>query len=564
LAKNENSALPLSTQKPLKILVTGPTSHSLSFQSGGWTGQWQGVNSNFENEWFTYGSTVFGAMKTEASLNSAWQVSYQCGVDILGNDCEAQSEEGWPKDNDGFVDTVKGWVGWKEEDYVGIASAMKQASVADVIIVSLGEENYTEKPGDIRTLNLPTGQYELVAALREAAPQSKIILVYFGGRPRLLADVVPQVDAVLLAFLPGPFAGDALVDILTGRVNPSARLPITYPKFEDLGGVPYLHSVSDMCTKDTGVLPHWENIPCEVQWPFGHGLSYTQFNYSDIQLNTQTLHQYWDVHRQTKLVVSVNVTNTGKTAGSDTILFFTFDEFRSTTPEYKRLRGYRKIWLEPGLTTEVTISISLDDLRFVGPHDDTHYILEDGVFRVGLGPNVDCRIDPGNDLCSDPVSVRTESNYVGACEAACELWDRSGCTTFSPTSCREACSSIHTNDHSENGMQLNNDGWGWPYVNCLESLIWHDAFNSDKDCWKLTSFCRDVIKTPGMDEFGSGKAPRAFARLGIPPAAIALSLFAGVLASVMILLTMKGRFMTKEERNRDDIRFDAVSTVEFT
>ena len=155
-------------------------------------------------------------------------------------------------------------------------------------------------------------------------------------------------DAVIIGFLPGPFAGNVIADFLTGRVSPSARLPLTYPKHQDLSCIPYLHEVSDMCTRDNGgTLPHWDNVPCEVQWPFGHGLTYARFAYGDLRLSTKTLQQHWhddDVnddktkYDDEQLIVTVTVTNTGDVAGAETVLFFTFDEFRSTTPAMSNLK----------------------------------------------------------------------------------------------------------------------------------------------------------------------------------------------------------------------------------
>jgi beta-glucosidase len=272
------------------------------------------------------------------------------------------------------------------------------------------------------------------------------------------------VDAVLLAFLPGPLAGQAVVDILTGRVNPSARLPITYPKFEDGGGIPYMHAVSDMCTKDTNEpLPHWEYQDCEVQWPFGHGLSYTSFEYSDMALNTNELQYRRRRPSEDPVVlqVSVNVHNSGDRAGADTVLLFTFDEFRSTTPEQKRLRAFEKIWLEPGDTKAVQFTIPLDDLRFVGPHDETHYIFQNGMtFRVGVGAGPDCRRHPDIPACSAPVTITTDDDYVGACEAACHVWAESGCSHYhhmTMDKCWDLCGSIHQDPSNE--LQMNNDGW---------------------------------------------------------------------------------------------------------
>jgi beta-glucosidase len=193
LAENKENVLPFQSQEqPLTILVTGPTSTSKSFQTGGWTGQWQGVDSNKEDEWFTYGSTVLEAMQRQVD----WQVSYECGVDIMGRDCQPNQDladlQQEQQHEAGVMGTIKGWVGWQgePEDLLSIERAMNEAKDKDVIVVCLGEENYTEKPGDIRSLDLPTGQYELVAGLREAAPDAKIVLMYFGGRARLLTQVV--------------------------------------------------------------------------------------------------------------------------------------------------------------------------------------------------------------------------------------------------------------------------------------------------------------------------------------------------------------------------------------
>lgn len=256
-----------------------------------------------------------------------------------------------------------------------------------------------------------------------------------------------------------------MLSLMTGEANPSAKLPITYPKYEDGGGVPYLHAVSDKCTEDTGgTLPHWENAPCEVQWPFGHGLSYSTFEYEDLEVNTDRLQYLRRSEEDSSLTVTVTVKNIGLYSGAETVLFFTFDDFRATSPEYKRLRGFEKVLLEPGSSTKVSITVPLEDLRFVGPHDETHYILQNGLsFRVGVGAHTDCRVNPDDSLCSSPVTIVTDSDYVGACEAACSLWSSSGCSGslgLSMDDCWDMCSSIHSDTSGDLGM--NNDGW---YVN---------------------------------------------------------------------------------------------------
>jgi beta-glucosidase len=179
LVENKDNALPLDSEDSMKVLVTGPTSNSRSFQTGGWTFQWQGVDSKIEDDWFTYGSTVRDAIEEQEN----WEVTYECGTCILGRNCENEIpvDQEPNEDNrvDEFVGTLKEWVGWKDsdQDHLSIKRAMNQAENMDVIIVCIGEENYAEKPGDIRSLELPSGQYELVMGLRKTAPDAKIIVV---------------------------------------------------------------------------------------------------------------------------------------------------------------------------------------------------------------------------------------------------------------------------------------------------------------------------------------------------------------------------------------------------
>eukprot|EP00980_Cylindrotheca_fusiformis_P014730 scaffold4009_cov124-Cylindrotheca_fusiformis.AAC.10 len=557
LAQNNDAVLPLDPSAPLKVLVTGPTSRSRVFQSGGWTYEWQGIDSDEEDKWFTYGSTVYDAMKS-----GNWEVTYKCGVDIMGQDCEDDKDTESQQDSDkGVVDKLEGWVGLGDDDSsgLGIERAMIQAKTMDVIIVCIGEENYAEKPGDIRSLKLPTGQYDLVAGLRQAAPDAKIVAIYFGGRPRLLGEVSKYADAVLLGFLAGPLAGDALWNIVSGASNPSGKLPITYPKYEDGGGIPYLHAISDKCTADTGgPLPHWEYIPCEVEWRFGHGHSYSTFEYGRISANTQRLFFNRQAAEAPVLSISVTVSNKGSMAGSDAVMIFSFDEFRATTPEYKRLRGFKKIWLEPGDSTNVTLTVSLDDLRFVGPHDSSHYILQDGMtFQIGVGAHTDCRTDSNDVHCTDPITVDTGSEYVGACEAACSIWTKSGCDThagMTADSCWDMCTSIQNAD----GVSLNNDGWGWNYVACIESIVFEDSFEVGS-CWKLSSLCRDVLATPSIDEFGNGRKPSFVDRFSINSVALVLALLSGVASSALIAYLMRSRKNRANGEEFGDVQFSQVN-----
>ena len=477
LVKNENDLLPLTFSNE-SILVTGPTSSSLIYQSGGWTWQWQGAPE--EDVWFTYGTNVLDAMKQETD----WDIVYSCGTNILGGECE-----------DG--NALRGWVGqvvdW-EDIHSGVHSSIDRAaavaSSVNTILVCVGEEAYAEKPGDIRSMRLPQGQYELVRRLRNSNPSARIVLLYFGGRPRLLKEMVEHSDAVLIGFLPGPSAGTAVVDLLRGRVNPSGRLPITYPMYEDGGGSPYYRSVSSKCTTGSGILPHWLCGPCEVQWKFGHGLSYTSFEYSNLQASGGI---------DDDLRVSVTVTNTGSRAGAETVLFFTFDSFRSPTPEYKRLRAFDKVVLQPQESTTVHATVPLDDLRFVGPHDDTHYILDYKMKGwLGMGPQTDCRMDPKtNPLCVRLQATHPDRPYVAACEAACTVWKQSHCMQayhWDVSACLKECMNVPPATTSS----LDN-GWGWNYVNCLESVVWELQEDTNTmnltNCWQMTTKCRNVFQT---------------------------------------------------------------------
>lgn len=329
----------------------------------------------------------------------------------------------------------------------------------------------TEKPGDIRSADLAAGQYELVGYLKQST-KAKIVLVYFGGRPRLLRQVVDSADAILIGFLPGPSAGRAIADLISGKENPSGKLPITYPMYQDSGGSPYFHTMSDQCTKQNAdaPLPHYEYVPCNVQWPFGFGLSYTYFEYSQLSLSTKRLHysaagseRHLSADDES-LTVSINVKNKGTVDGYETVFFFTFDESRITTPEYKRLRAFEKVYLAAGEDKTVSATISVNDLKFIGPHDDTHFILQDGLkFRIGVGCQTDCREEGENSArCSDQIIIDTGSDYIGACDAACHIWANSGCAQhfeLPSTKCWSLCTSISQNRDVMQHLGEGEDGW---------------------------------------------------------------------------------------------------------
>jgi beta-glucosidase len=529
LTKNYNATLPLLANRP-KILVTGPTASSRIYQSGGWTCQWQGAP--IEQDWFSYGSTLLGAFMQE----STWDVSYSCGTDILGGECDdALGKEG-------IVDQVKEWAGLGPHS--SIDRAVEAALSAEYVVICVGEEAYAEKPGDIRSLRLPEGQYALVRAIKKNT-SAKIILVYFGGRTRLLEDMVDAADSIVIALLPGPSAGQALTDIISGRINPSGKLPITYPKFDDGGGSPYFHSISDRCTSGDGTLPHFDYVPCEIQWPFGYGLSYTEYKYSNLMASGGI---------DEDLQVSVSVKNVGSIAGEDAVLFFTFDDFRSTTPEYKRLRTFYKVHLEPGEEITIERSVPLDELMFIGPEDSRHYIMDPHMKSwVGVGADVDCRVEPeSTDLCVRLKATHPETLYVGACESACNVWMESGCASeynLSRKSCLDKCTSIGA--YRTGSIQVSISGWGWDYVNCLESVVWgFKRKDSGGDCWMMTSFCRNIFATEELDYFGVGSTLSLRSTgSGYSPYTNYVSLIPGFIASLMILYFIKGGSLLRRKRS---------------
>jgi len=468
LVKNDEQILPIEGGN-LKIHVTGPTSNYIKYQSGGWSIQWQGVTD--DSLFNSRGTTVLEAAKNMAD----WDVSSSCGVDILGNECSEEANM---------------------DAHLAIDS--------DYVIICVGEEAYTEKPGDIRDLRLPQGQINFVKQIKSIS-KGKIILVYFGGRPRLLDDMVASSDSILLAFLPGPDGGQAVVDIISGESNPNAKLPITYPKYPDSGGVPYWHAVSDMCTgaDKNKILPHYEYTKCEVEWPFGHGLSYTQFVHRDLKLSRTKLFLKGEKHYKDEIDVSLKVQNVGGRSGQETVMLFLFIENRYVTPEHKILWYFEKIELKNGEEKAIQTKLSIDHLRHIGPHDDSHLVIQPGMsVKVGVGRYVDCRSD-SSDLCSDSITVVNnddEAPYLAPCEVACNLWELvTNCDAkygMDFTDCLNRCISS-TSPSVLDGYS----GWGWNYVSCIGPIVLDKKVEMSSKCQKLTTMCRDVFKT--HDDFNT-------------------------------------------------------------
>ncbi|KAL7571385.1 hypothetical protein ACA910_007692 [Epithemia clementina (nom. ined.)] len=639
LTKTTSSLLPLRADaQGLQVLVTGPTANSRIYQTGGWTVAWQGPND--EKESFTTGSTVYQALLNRVGEGLFQNVIFRCGTDILGEECSDDNEDTTNPTDDGgnrrkmgFFDQLSGigsdikdgisdigddigdgiddvgkWISGdggsdsdKNNEETSIQRAVDAAKDMDLVLICVGEEAYAEKPGDIRSLYLPFGQLQLVQQMRENYPTKPLILVYFGGRPRLL-DIAPAlVDAVVLAFLPGPHGGEAVADLLSGHYSPSGRLPITYPAATDGGGVPYLHTISDQCTTGTGPLPHYTYAPCPVEWSFGHGLSYVDFVYSNFQVSGNL---------ETGITVRVEVANTGTMEAAETVMVFTFDEFRSTTPEYKRLRAVEKIWIQPKESKLVTLDIPSEEFKFVGPHDDHHYILDPTIsFWVVIGANTDCRTDPSDVLCVrvEPPANGSHEMPLPACQAACDLWMNDASHSCGPQfglSSFQDCLSMCQASSSEpvSYASVGTEGWGWNYVNCLESVLWgfqqEPPVTAEADCAKMTRLCRDVFATEKLNEFGLGQGVVKFQSSGtsslgssqppplLPPppppslqqggdgppsstrpsaAIITFALLSGLVGAVFIVMAMSGvpfRLPRKARSGQSDEEELAFSSVE--
>lgn len=323
LAKNENHLLPL--KKDAKILVTGPTANLLSVMNGGWTITWQG---DAEHLYPKDKLTVVEALQKQAT----GKITY---------------------------------VGGKRfDDPTDLAKVLKQAKRHDYILLCLGEPPYTETAGNISSLNLAPEQMALADAV--LATGKPVILLTFGGRPRIITPIAEKAKAVLLGFLPGMEGGEAVADILYGTYNPDAKLPITYPR-----------DTNDIMTYDYKPIESFELNTYNPLYPFGHGLSYTTFETSHLRLDKTS------IGLQENVTLSVYVKNTGKTSGKETVLVYLNDVAASVTRPNKQLKAFEKVDLEPGEIKHLNFTLTPHDLSFIGV--DLKRTVEPGDFVVMVG-----------------------------------------------------------------------------------------------------------------------------------------------------------------------------------
>ena len=340
LLKN-NGILPL--RKDLKILVTGPNANSMRTLNGGWSYTWQGDGASIPHFTDRF-NTIY-----EALVEKFDNVSYVPGVEYHLNGTD-----------------------WQFDEATSIREAVAAARKSEVIIACVGENTYCETPGNDVDMNLSANQKKLVKALAETG--RPIILVLNEGRPRIINDVEPYATAVVDILLPGNYGGDALAALLSGEENFSGKLPFTYPKYTNKFAV-YDYKPAENQGTMSGVYNY--NAVMDVQWPFGHGLSYTRFAYSNMTVS-QAEFTSDDV-----LKVTVDVTNVGEVAGKESVLLFSSDVYASSTPDVRRLRAFDKVELEPGETKTVVFEVTAKDLAFVNYYGK--WTLEEGDFILSAG-----------------------------------------------------------------------------------------------------------------------------------------------------------------------------------
>ena len=342
LLKNEGNILPLA--KGTKILLAGPNANSMRCLNGGWSYSWQG---HLADQCAGAYNTIYESLCNKYGKEN---IIYEPGVTYA------------PYKNDN----------WWEENQPEIEKSVAAASRADVIIACIGENSYCETPGNLSNLTMSENQRNLVKAL--AATGKPVILILNQGRPRIINDIVPLAKAVINVMLPGNYGGDALANLLAGDANFSGKMPFTYPK--------YINALANYDYKpcenmgQMGGNYNYDSV-MDVQWNFGDGLSYTTYNYSNLKID-KTSFTADDV-----LTVSVDVTNTGKVAGKESVLLYSKDLVASSTPDNIRLRNFEKVALNPGETKTVTMQLKGSDLAFVGY--DGKWRLEKGDFTIKCG-----------------------------------------------------------------------------------------------------------------------------------------------------------------------------------
>lgn len=337
LLKNEGNILPLQHGK--KILLTGPNANQMRCLDGGWSYTWQGHRAD---EFAGKYNTIYEAFCNEYGKEN-----------VILNQGVTYNEKG------------KYW----EENEPQIQGAVAAAKDADVIVACIGENSYTETPGNLTDLWLSENQRNLVKELAKTG--KPVVLVLNEGRPRLIADIEPLAQGIINILIPGNMGGDALANLVSGKSNFSGKMPYTYPK-EINSLANYDFKKSEEVGTMEGAYDY--NAKITQQWGFGYGLSYTSYKYSNLKVS-QSDFRHGDI-----IKVSVDVKNTGKVAGKESVLLFSSDLIASMVPDGRRLRAFDKVELQPGETKTMTFELKADDLAFVGWNGK--WRLEEGDFKL--------------------------------------------------------------------------------------------------------------------------------------------------------------------------------------
>ena len=339
LLKNDG-ILPLAKGK--KILLTGPNANQMRCLHGGWSYTWQGSKAENLSEKY---NTIY-----EALCNKYGKENIILEQGVTYNENGAYYDENAPE----------------------IDKAVAAAAQAEVIIACIGENSYTETPGNLTDLWLSNNQRNLVKELAKTG--KPIILVLNEGRPRLIADIEPLAKAIVDIFIPGNYGGDALANLLAGDANFSAKMPYTYPR-----EINSLNTYDYKVSEEVGTMAGAYNYDAKVslQWPFGYGISYTTYEYSNLKVDKASF------TADDILTVTVDVKNTGSRAGKEAVLLYSSDLVASIVPDNKRLRDFTKIALQPGETKTVTFRLPAKNLAFVGA--DGKWTLEEGDFILKVG-----------------------------------------------------------------------------------------------------------------------------------------------------------------------------------
>ena len=353
LLKNKDNILPLKTnsqQPTAKILLTGPNANQMRCLHGGWSYTWQGSKAEDLSEKY---NTIY-----EALCNKFGKENIILEQGVTYNENGAYYDELEPQ----------------------IDKAVAAAAQADVIIAAIGENSYTETPGNLSDLWLSENQRNLVKELAKTG--KPIVLVLNEGRPRLVSDIEPLAAAVVDVFIPGNYGGDALANLLAGDANFSGKMPYTYPR-----EINSLNTYDYKVSEEVGTMAGAYNYDAKVSlmWPFGYGLSYTTFEYSNLRVDKKNF------TADDVLTVSVDVKNAGSRVGKEAVLLYTSDLIASIVPDNKRLRDFTKVELQPGETKTVTFTLPAKSMAFVGA--DGRWTLEEGDFLLkvsGLSIPVIC------------------------------------------------------------------------------------------------------------------------------------------------------------------------------